>query len=124
VSFFPTSAAAQADQYRNRVAASLTPFPARRSGMCARTWPPARCALISDGAVARRADPEELRAELLALPGIDPWTADYVVMRVLRAPDVLLADDVAGLTERAQAWRPWLVCRHVLMARRRRWKWK
>jgi AraC family transcriptional regulator of adaptative response / DNA-3-methyladenine glycosylase II len=43
---------------------------------------------------------------LLTLPGIAPWTADYVVMRVLRAPDVLLADDVAGLTERAQAWRP------------------
>jgi AraC family transcriptional regulator, regulatory protein of adaptative response / DNA-3-methyladenine glycosylase II len=40
---------------RNRAAASPTPFPARRSGMCAPTWPPARCGLISDGGVARRA---------------------------------------------------------------------
>jgi AraC family transcriptional regulator of adaptative response / DNA-3-methyladenine glycosylase II len=67
-------------------------------------------------------DPEELRAELLRLPGIGPWTADYVLMRVLGMPDVLLigdlvlrenaaalgiADDAAGLAERAQAWRPW-----------------
>ncbi len=67
-------------------------------------------------------DPEELRAELLNLPGITPWTADYVLMRVLGAPDILLtgegalrrgaaalgiADDEKTLAERARAWRPW-----------------
>ncbi|SFP36027.1 AraC family transcriptional regulator, regulatory protein of adaptative response / DNA-3-methyladenine glycosylase II [Amycolatopsis arida] len=65
-------------------------------------------------------DADELRAELLAAPGIGPWTADYVLMRVLGAPDVLLAGDLAlrrgaaavGITSdqlgpRAQAWRPW-----------------
>jgi AraC family transcriptional regulator of adaptative response / DNA-3-methyladenine glycosylase II len=67
-------------------------------------------------------DPEELRTELLALPGIGPWTADYVLMRVLGVPDVLLTgdlvlrkgaatlgipDDVEGLIERSQAWKPW-----------------
>ena len=33
--------------------------------------------------------------DLLAMPGIGPWTADYVSMRVTRAPDVLLTGDLA-----------------------------
>ncbi len=32
---------------------------------------------------------------LLAMPGIGPWTADYVRMRVLGDPDVMLPGDVA-----------------------------
>ncbi|MFD2399122.1 DNA-3-methyladenine glycosylase family protein [Prauserella oleivorans] len=65
-------------------------------------------------------DPGELRADLLAQPGIGPWSADYVAMRVLGHPDVLLDGDLAlrkgaaavgidpnDLTDRAQAWRPW-----------------
>ncbi|HJQ46156.1 MAG TPA: AlkA N-terminal domain-containing protein [Amycolatopsis sp.] len=63
-------------------------------------------------------DADQLRAELVALPGVGPWTADYVLMRVLGAPDVLLADDlvvrkgaaalgIADLPACAQAWRPW-----------------
>lgn len=35
------------------------------------------------------------RAALLALPGIGPWTADYVRMRVLGDPDVFLPGDAA-----------------------------
>jgi AraC family transcriptional regulator of adaptative response / DNA-3-methyladenine glycosylase II len=35
------------------------------------------------------------RAALLAMPGIGPWTADYVRMRVLGDPDILLPGDVA-----------------------------
>ncbi|MGS0561133.1 DNA-3-methyladenine glycosylase 2 family protein [Microbacterium aurugineum] len=35
------------------------------------------------------------RERLLALPGIGPWTADYVRMRVLGDPDILLPGDVA-----------------------------
>ncbi|RZI93908.1 MAG: DNA-3-methyladenine glycosylase 2 family protein, partial [Microbacterium sp.] len=35
------------------------------------------------------------RAALLARPGIGPWTADYVRMRVLGDPDVSLPGDVA-----------------------------
>lgn len=41
-------------------------------------------------------DGPEQRAALLALPGIGPWTADYVRMRVLGDPDVLLPGDVAA----------------------------
>lgn len=35
------------------------------------------------------------RRALLALPGVGPWTADYVRMRVLGDPDVFLPGDVA-----------------------------
>ncbi|TVT50658.1 DNA-3-methyladenine glycosylase 2 family protein [Amycolatopsis rhizosphaerae] len=66
--------------------------------------------------VGREAD--ELRSDLLALPGVGPWTADYVLMRVLGAPDVLLGDDlvlrkgatalgITALAGQAQSWRPW-----------------
>lgn len=43
---------------------------------------------VGDDAVAQR-------AALLAMPGIGPWTADYVRMRVLGDPDVFLPGDVA-----------------------------
>jgi AraC family transcriptional regulator of adaptative response / DNA-3-methyladenine glycosylase II len=67
-------------------------------------------------------DADELRAELESFPGIGPWTAGYVLMRVLGAPDVLLHSDLAlrrgatalGLpadaalqTHAAARWRPW-----------------
>ncbi len=37
---------------------------------------------------------ERLRADLLALRGVGPWTADYVAMRLARDPDVLLTTDL------------------------------
>jgi AraC family transcriptional regulator of adaptative response / DNA-3-methyladenine glycosylase II len=80
---------------------------------------------LADGRVVldRSADREDVRAGLLALPGIGPWTADYVLMRALGDPDRFLPTDVAavraaaalpggppggtGLTARAEGWRPW-----------------
>ncbi|WP_435870863.1 DNA-3-methyladenine glycosylase 2 family protein [Leifsonia williamsii] len=65
---------------------------------------------------------DELEARLLALPGVGPWTAGYVAMRVLGSPDVLLTGDLAlrqgaarlglpsdpkALAERGTAWAPW-----------------
>jgi len=41
-------------------------------------------------------DPVRQRAELIALPGIGPWTADYVRMRITGDPDVLLPGDLAA----------------------------
>lgn len=41
-------------------------------------------------------DPLEQRAALLALPGVGPWTADYVRMRITGDPDVFLPGDVAA----------------------------
>ena len=62
-------------------------------------------------------------AQLTALPGLGPWTAHYIAMRVLREPDAFPASDIgllralvdpAGrrptareLEARAAAWRPW-----------------
>jgi AraC family transcriptional regulator of adaptative response / DNA-3-methyladenine glycosylase II len=43
-------------------------------------------------------DRGELDARLQALPGVGPWTAGYTAMRVLGAPDVLLAGDAAVRT--------------------------
>jgi AraC family transcriptional regulator of adaptative response / DNA-3-methyladenine glycosylase II len=55
---------------------------------------------------------DETRAALVALPGIGPWTAEYIALRVLRDPDAYPAGDLglrnAGATEaRAESWRPW-----------------
>ncbi len=66
----------------------------------------------------RSTDRQEVRAGLLALPGIGPWTADYVAMRALGDPDVFLPTDIGvrnaatrlgihDLAERTAAWRPW-----------------
>jgi AraC family transcriptional regulator of adaptative response / DNA-3-methyladenine glycosylase II len=38
---------------------------------------------------------DDLHADLIAIPGIGPWTAGYIAMRVTRAPDVLLVSDLA-----------------------------
>ena len=40
------------------------------------------------------ADPAELRRSLVALPGIGPWTAEYVAMRALRDPDAFMPTDL------------------------------
>lgn len=55
---------------------------------------------------------------LVELPGIGPWTAQYIVMRVLRWPDAFPKEDVVlrkrlgGVNAlqaeaRSQPWRPW-----------------
>ena len=40
-----------------------------------------------------RARPETEIPKLLALPGIGPWTANYLAIRTMRAPDVFLDSD-------------------------------
>ena len=73
-----------------------------------------------DVALDRGADRDDVRAALVALPGIGPWTADYVAMRALGHPDVFLPTDIgvrnaiAGLGHDPAAviadsdrWRPW-----------------
>ena len=75
-------------------------------------------ALDSGGlSLDRGADRDDVRAALLALPGIGPWTADYVALRALGHPDVFLPTDAgvvralrrlgpARATDPAR-WRPW-----------------
>ena len=86
---------------------------------------------LADGALALSVgdDPEDLRRRLVARPGIGPWTAGYVALRVLGDPDVLMDGDVAllagarnlglvsaevtrphqfkELARRGAAWAPW-----------------
>ena len=80
-------------------------------------------AAIAKGEVMldRGAERDDVRAALLALPGIGPWTADYVALRALGHPDVFLPGDVGlrralvrlgaapdlDLARAAEAWRPW-----------------
>jgi AraC family transcriptional regulator of adaptative response / DNA-3-methyladenine glycosylase II len=66
----------------------------------------------------RSADPVTSRGSLLAIPGIGPWTAQYIEMRALGWPDAFPAGDLGlrkalggvssveceALSER---WRPW-----------------
>ena len=51
------------------------------------------------------------RTALLALPGVGPWTADYVAMRALRDPDAWPGGDLwlrrAVADTDPDAWRPW-----------------
>lgn len=51
---------------------------------------------LASGSVAIGAgvDRDQARERLLALPGIGPWTADYVAMRALRDGDAFLATDL------------------------------
>jgi AraC family transcriptional regulator of adaptative response / DNA-3-methyladenine glycosylase II len=81
------------------------------------------CAAIAAGDVdlSPGADPEAAEAELLALPGIGPWTASYVRLRALGDRDAFPAADLGlrralerlgvdgsprAAAERAEAWRP------------------
>ncbi|GAA2145071.1 AlkA N-terminal domain-containing protein [Kitasatospora kazusensis] len=110
---FPTAAAlAQADP------ADLAMPEARRRALRG------LCAALADGTVRLDggADREAAAAQLLALPGIGPWTVGYLRMRALADPDVFLPGD-AGVRHGLQrlglagdpksaaaagaAWAPW-----------------
>jgi AraC family transcriptional regulator, regulatory protein of adaptative response / DNA-3-methyladenine glycosylase II len=78
----------------------------------------ALCAALAAGDIAldRSADRIDVRERLLAIPGIGPWTADYIAMRALGDPDVFLPGDVGVRTalrdlgmsaDDATDWRPW-----------------
>lgn len=80
----------------------------------------ALCASVASGALVlhESGDPVAARAALLALPGVGPWTADYLGLRVFRDADAFPADDlvikrVLGVARAkdaialAQPWRPY-----------------
>lgn len=91
----------------------------------------ARAATLKALAAAVVADPRLIRShdtleqtvdQLCELPGIGPWTAQYIAMRALREPDAFPTADLgllraletsagrptpAALAKRAEAWRPW-----------------
>lgn len=93
--------------------------------------PRARAAAIRALAVAVRdgdvdltaaSDLDGAVAKLTTVPGIGPWTAQYIAMRALREPDAFPAADLGllramssaqkkltpvALVRRAEVWRPW-----------------
>lgn len=73
-------------------------------------------AAIADGTIVldRGPDRAETRRRLLALPGIGPWTADYIALRALGHPDIWLPTDVGVRNALAlagpvdpESWAPW-----------------
>jgi AraC family transcriptional regulator of adaptative response / DNA-3-methyladenine glycosylase II len=91
---------------------------ARRATLRALATAVAAGDLILDESVDR-ADAER---QLLALPGVGPWTAGYVALRALGDPDVFLPTDLGvrrgaralglpdqpdALAAHATRWRPW-----------------
>jgi AraC family transcriptional regulator, regulatory protein of adaptative response / DNA-3-methyladenine glycosylase II len=91
---------------------------ARRGALVALAAAVASGSIVIDPAT----DPRELRASLVGLAGIGPWTAEYVAMRALRDPDAFmptdlgirraarslgLPDGAATLARASRRWRPW-----------------
>jgi len=78
-------------------------------------------AAVAEGTLDLGASAEEVAAGLEALPGFGAWTAQYVALRALGAPDAFPAGDLVlrraaadavplttrALEARAEAWRPW-----------------
>jgi AraC family transcriptional regulator of adaptative response / DNA-3-methyladenine glycosylase II len=82
----------------------------------------ALCRALADGELRldRGADRDTVREQLLAIPGIGPWTADYIALRALGHPDVFLPKDIgirdalrglgrdpAEADSLATDWSPW-----------------
>jgi AraC family transcriptional regulator of adaptative response / DNA-3-methyladenine glycosylase II len=82
----------------------------------------ALCRALADGDLRldRGADRDDVRRDLLGIPGIGPWTADYIALRALGHPDVFLPTDIgirdalrqlgrdpAEADDLAERWRPW-----------------
>ena len=77
---------------------------------------------VADGELEFDADEQVLYDQMIAIPGIGPWTAQYVCLRALSNPDSFLhgdlvirkvAEKILGVSSEkelintAQAWRPW-----------------
>ncbi|MBX9246671.1 3-methyladenine DNA glycosylase 2, partial [Actinotalea ferrariae] len=76
-------------------------------------------AVLADGLdVGPGADRAAARSALHAVPGIGPWTVEYVALRAMGDPDAFPAHDLvlrqalggvsaAEALARAEHWRPW-----------------
>jgi AraC family transcriptional regulator of adaptative response / DNA-3-methyladenine glycosylase II len=91
---------------------------ARRRALSGLVTALARGEIVLDAGSER----EEARRRLLALPGIGPWTSEYIAMRALRDPDAFLPSDLgvrhaleqlghdgrpAAARSVSQRWRPY-----------------
>ncbi len=78
----------------------------------------ARAVAGGDLRIEPESDVRGLTRRLLELPGVGPWTAEYIVMRAVHWPDAFPASDLvlrraagdlsaAQLIRAAESWRPW-----------------
>ncbi|MCA3692170.1 AlkA N-terminal domain-containing protein [Aquidulcibacter sp.] len=83
----------------------------------------AYCQAYADSPDFFGGETDALVSRMQAIPGIGPWTANYIALRALRDPDAFPAGDVAlarglalpdgtrlshdDLEARSQMWRPW-----------------
>lgn len=80
----------------------------------------ARALAHGDVPLDRGTDRGDVRRRLIQLPGIGPWTADYIELRALGHPDIFLTSDLgsraalaaagvpaAEVATVAERWRPW-----------------
>lgn len=110
---FPTAAAVAAAPLET------FPMPKARAATVQRV---ARAVASGELVVDPGVEREELRARLLAMPGVGPWTVAYVMLRALGDPDVFLPTDLGvrhalehlgrpgdarAAAAQAEAWRPW-----------------
>ena len=76
------------------------------------------CLAVATGAVVldHSADRDDVRAQLVGLKGVGPWTAEYVAMRGLGDPDAFLPTDlgvrrairlIGAPADAPEGWRPW-----------------
>lgn len=94
---------------------ALAAAPVERIGIPARRAETIRrlAAAVAEGRVAFDRPVPEVVDALEAIPGIGPWTAQYVALRGLSDPDAFPAGDlvlrraVPDLETRAESWRPW-----------------
>jgi AraC family transcriptional regulator of adaptative response / DNA-3-methyladenine glycosylase II len=109
---FPEAARVAASDWRD--VAALGIVGARAQALVALARAVASGTLVLDPS----ADPAKALAQLAALRGVGPWTAQYIGMRALGWPDAFPESDLGilkalGTTrpavarERAEAWRPW-----------------
>ena len=77
---------------------------------------------VADGELGFDMDEQAFYEQVIALPGIGPWTAQYICLRAYSNPDSFLHGDLVirkvaekilgvssekDLINRAEAWRPW-----------------
>jgi AraC family transcriptional regulator of adaptative response / DNA-3-methyladenine glycosylase II len=107
------TAAAIADDTPQRIATIGMPM-----ARAATVHAVARAVATNELAIHADADVRALRKQLLEIPGIGEWTAEYVLMRAVHWPDAFPASDLvlrrasgglsaAKLTKMSEAWRPW-----------------
>jgi AraC family transcriptional regulator of adaptative response / DNA-3-methyladenine glycosylase II len=130
-----TEPEAPESQFVDSRAAALRPFPRPETlaagdyeglGLTRRTAATltalAAAVAAGDLTLDRGVDRNEARARLLAVPGIGPWTADYIALRVFGDPDAFPVGDLIvrrqaerlglpgtekALLAHAEHWRPW-----------------